>query len=1271
MLTTINNYLWGKTVLAEPVDKVSFTLNGKRYTIGAHTCPIDTTLNTFLRNHTLLRGTKYMCLEGGCGICTVYVERQDRANGEKESISVNSCLLLVFACHGLEITTIEGIGNRKDGYHPLQKQLAEFNGSQCGMCSPGMVMTMYGLMKSKHGKVSAEEVENAFGGNLCRCTGYRPILEAFRTFATSSEQLCEDIEDFVKICPGECTKCVSNCKVRDDKRPVRILFLDGREWHRVYTLQEVLNILKQIGDRPYMLVCGNTAHGVYRRNENVQVFIDINSVVELHEVSISDTISVGANITLTKFIDVLTDAAAQGPQYYYCKEMIKHIELVAHPLVRNVGSIAGNLSLKNQHCEFPSDISLLLEAVGAKLTIMNKFGQKNVESIVDYISSSAQKKVIRSISLPALDPNVYVFKTFKIMPRAQNAFALMNAAFLLKFDASKTITEEARICFGNISANFTRAEETERFLVGKTVFSNDSLQAVIKSLNAELQPDWILPESSAEYRKNLAIALFYKLVLGIAPVDQVRPQFRSGATVLERPLSSSKHSFDTYKKYWPLTKFIPKVEGLSQCAGEAEYINDIPPFPNELFAAFVVATVPRSKVAEINPSEALKTEGVVGCFTAKDIPGANSFTPQVLEFPEVEEILCSGKVLYYGQPVGIVVAETSEIAYKAAKLVEVTYEKGSNQVIRLKTSDGEVSSKTFKTVGEEYDTTGIRDTNKIIGRIELFGQSHFPLEKQTCICVPQESGLDVYPSAQWMGVTQVAIAQMLNVPQSRINIFIRRLGGAFGSKVSRQGLTACGAALAAHLTNRPVRFNLTLEADMQLIGKRCGCISDYEVHVDNNGRILRLINYFAHNFGSSFNEPLAKSVILLFPNCYDNKYWTVVGKMVKTDLPKNTWCRAPASTEAIAMVETIMENIAHATGKDPLEVRLANIPKDSKMRLLIPEFLKQIDFDSRRKFIDLFNVENRWKKRGIAWIPMKFQTDFHGIYYAFVSINIGDGSVVVTHGGIEMGQGINTKVTQVIASTLGIELDMVSVKASNTWTAANSEPSVASITSESVCYAANEACKTLLERMKPYRQKYPDASWFQLVQICYVASVDLSVSFMFKATDVLPYFIWSLCSAEVEIDVLTGNILIRRMDVQNDTGESMSPGIDLGQVEGAIVMGLGYHLAEELIYDATNGKLLTDRTVNYKLFGAKDIPVDFRVNFLKGSSNPCGVLRSKSTSEPPLNLSVVVLFALRYALRSSRRDAGLPDNWIPLTTATTPEKIFLKSGNKMEDFLIN
>ncbi|XP_062540577.1 uncharacterized protein LOC134208732 [Armigeres subalbatus] len=804
-----------------------------------------------------------MCLEGGCGACVVYVERQDPLSGDKESISVNSCLLLVFACHGVEITTIEGIGSRKVGYHPLQRQLAQYNGSQCGMCSPGMVMTMYGLMKSKKGKVSAQQVEDSFGGNLCRCTGYRPILDAFRSFATSSEEVCADIEDFVKICPKKGTVCNKDCGNRDDnKQRIEIIFEDGREWHKVYSLQEVLNILKIIEDRPYMLVCGNTSDGVYRRNENIQVFIDCNSVAELHAVSISDTISVGANITLTKFLKVLEDAATANPNFSYCKEMIEHIKLVAHPSVRNVGSIAGNISLKNQHHEFPSDISLLLEAVGAQLTTVNTNNQTSEESVSDFIMSKVQKKVIQSVGLPSMDPNEYVFKTFKIMSRAQNSFAYMNAAFLLQFDAAKSIIKKARICYGNISASFVRAEQTERFLIGKTLFDNTSLQAAIESLKAELQPDWILPESSAEYRKSMAIALFYKFVLSIAPLDKIKPQYRTGASVLNRPMSYGKHDVNTNDKYWPLTKEIPKVEALAQCSGEAEYINDIHPFPNELFAAFVVATEPLSKVAKIDPTEALKLKGVAGCFTAQDIPGKNSYTPKEFGFHEVEEVLCSGKVLYYGQPVAIVVAESFNLANRAATLVQVTYVKLLEQGVklRLKTSEGSPSDETFEMVGSKYNSVAVEESRKIVGRMELLGQSHFPLEHQTCICVPQENGMDVFPSTQWMGITQLTIAQMLNLHQSQINIFVKRVGGAFGSKVSRQGLTACGAALAAHLTNRPVRFCLTLEKNMELIGKRYGCISNYDVHVDDHGRGSVVVTHGGIEMGQGINTKVTQVI---------------------------------------------------------------------------------------------------------------------------------------------------------------------------------------------------------------------------------------------------------------------------------------------------------------------------------------------------------------------------------------------------------------------------
>lgn len=210
-----------------------------------------------------------------------------------------------------------------------------------------------------------------------------------------------------------------------------------------------------------------------------------------------------------------------------------------------------------------------------------------------------------------------------------------------------------------------------------------------------------------------------------------------------------------------------------------------------------------------------------------------------------------------------------------------------------------------------------------------------------------------------------------------------------------------------------------------------------------------------------------------------------------------------------------------------------------------------------------------------------------------------------------------------------------------------------------------------MERIKPVRDAHKDAPWETVTQLCFAENVDLCATYQYKATELKPYIIWGLSCAETEIDVLTGNVQLRRVDILEDTGESLSPGIDVGQIEGAFIMGVGYWLTEALIYDAQDGALLTNRTWTYKPPGAKDIPVDFRIRFLQKSSNPAGVLRSKATGEPALNMSIVVLFALRNALRAARKDAGLPDDWIPMGTASTPDQVCMLAGNSIEQYKLN
>ncbi|XP_062550716.1 uncharacterized protein LOC134215576 [Armigeres subalbatus] len=1259
---------------------IVFSINGKIYHIDPKLIPIETSLNTFIRDHAQLKGTKFMCLEGGCGSCIVNITRKHPATEKITTNAVNSCLFPVYSCHGCDVLTVEGIGSKKNGYHPIQKRLAHFNGSQCGFCSSGMVMSMFSLLESSEGSVSMQEVENALDGNICRCTGYRPILDAFKSFAVDTNEgirkLCQDIEDFgtgyscSRKASITCSKLVGN--VRNMQR---IIDGQGKEWYKPYNISEILEIFRTIGNKPYMLVAGNTAHGVYRRKDDLEVFIDVNDVAELHHSEIAENIIIGASNTLNQFILIMQQAVQKSNNFQYLRVVIEHVQKIANRPVRNMGSIAGNLMIKHDHWEFPSDMFLLLEAVEASLVILTDTSSK-VLTLSQFLHLDMKKKLLASIIIPQHDPVRNIFRSFKIMPVSQNARAYVNAALLFKIQESNFIPKSVTICFGGINPSFIHATQTEAYLVGKPLFQNETIRKAMKILSAEIEPDFVSPDASPEYRRNLALSLFYKCVLDMAIEQQVKldPKVRSGATILKRSLSSGKQSYDTYPSKWPLTQNVPKLEGMVQCAGEAEYINDISQMPNELFAAFVLATEINSRILQIDASKALELEGVAGFFSVKDIPGINNFMTLEIGAPRVEEVFCSGEVLYHSQPIGIIVAETFELATRAASLVKTTYEKLPPKPIYPTVRDVLNAQAYDRISNEGYDRHGAQFNKategpiKIQGRLNLQGQYHYTLETQTCFCVPIEDGMDVYSSTQYPDLVLCALSQVLNVQQNSINLTVRRLGGAYGAKSTRPAHIACACAVAAKLTQRPVRMVLSIETSMSAIGKRIGCLSEYEVDVDDTGIINRLHNTFTHDGGSTINENLAYLTSDMFKNCYRTDKWNLVGNVARTDVPSNTWCRCPGTSEGIAMIENIMEHIAHVVGKDPLEVRMLNMPNGNLMRQLLQKFRKEVKFDSRKRAIDKFNNMNRWRKRGIAIIPMEYPMEYSGALNTLVSIYHMDGSVAITHGAVEMGQGVNTKVAQVVAAVFGIPLSKISVKPTTTLTSPNNNPSVHSRASETAAFAVKRCCEILLGRLQPIWTANRSASWEEIINRAFMANVDLTAEYHYQSTDLQGYIIWGCTCAEVEVDVLTGNVQISRVDLLEDVGESMSPGIDIGQLEGSFIMGLGYYLTEALVYDHSNGSLVNNRTWNYKVPGVKDIPMDFRVKFLKSSSNPHGVLHSKAVGEPSFSMTPVLTYALRYALRSARRDAELPDEWIPIGSGTTPEKIFSMAYKSFDQY---
>ncbi|KAH8358794.1 hypothetical protein KR093_002517 [Drosophila rubida] len=1262
---------------------IRFNVNGFPYEVQPADYAVDITLNTFLREHLHLTATKYMCLEGGCGSCVCVVQRRHPVTAELQTHAVNSCLMLLNTCNDVDIITDEGLGNKSSGYHPLQKRLARLNGTQCGFCSPGFVMNMYGLLEGKGGVVSMSEVEDAFGGNICRCTGYRPILDAMKSFAVDSNievpADCVDIEDsFELICPrtGQCS--TSNCSRKT------LPCQDNCHWYWPKTLVELFAALDQVaGGEEYILVGGNTAHGVYRRSKTIQHYIDINSVAELKHHSIeADHLQLGANMSLTDAMQLFQQATSRAG-FEYCAQLWQHFNLIANVPVRNNGTLAGNISIKKQHPEFPSDVFITFESLNAQVLVHDNAHTQRVMTLLEYLHDRTPKLVIGAFILRSYPKEKFLFNSYKILPRAQNVHAYVNAGFLIEWQNSqRRIVGSARICFGNIHPGFVHAQTVEQFLVGRDLFDDATVVQVFEQLQSSLQPVEMPPEASPEYRQKLACSLFYKFLLGSAPREVVRERLRSGGQLLERPLSSGKQSFETIPKKYPVSQAVQKLEGLVQCSGEAKYMNDLLTTSNAVYCAFVTAKRVGATIEGIDTKAAFQCKGVVAFYSLKDVPGENNFNNTTVFTVEPEEIFCAGRVKYYDQPLGVIAANSQDIAVYAASLVQVTYANDQAKIYRSinavlaenkddrKFQNMEKSEKIPKLVPAAGDITGR-------GILQLNSQYYFTIEPQTTVVIPEEEGLRVYCATHWMDVTQASISRMLKLHANMVQLEVKRIGGSFGAKQTRANQVACACALVAFKLNRPARFVQTIESMMESNGKRWACRSDYEFLARENGSIRRLVNNYYEDAGCTLNENvvfyLTQAAIRNVYNLTDSNF-SANGTAIKTDAPSNSWFRAPGTAEAIAMTETAIEHIAFACKLDPADVRLVNLRPGNKMIQLLPRFLASTEYRKRRTEINLFNAQNRWRKRGLGLALMEFPLNvtFAWCYPATVAIYHADGSVIISHGGIEVGQGLNTKVAQVAAFVLGVPLDRVRIAASDTVLGANSFVTANSMTSDVVGRAVRKACETLNKRLEPVKQKLgAQAKWEEVIESAFMQSISLIATESYVKGDQPNYSIFGLSLSELELDILTGNHLIRRVDILEDAGESLNPSIDVGQVEGAFVMGLGYYLTELLRYDRQTGRLLTNRTWNYHPPGAKDIPIDFRIELLQKSPNPVGFLRSKAIGEPPFCLAVGVLFALQHAIQSAREDAGLPREWVRLGAPTTPETVVLSAGSEVHKFSLS
>ncbi|KAI8427486.1 hypothetical protein MSG28_002019 [Choristoneura fumiferana] len=1163
----------------------------------------DVTVNDYLRNILNLRGTKYMCKEGGCGACIVAVTAPDPYTGGRRRMSVNSCLVSITSCQDWEITTIEGIGDRRTGYHPVQRTLAEYNGTQCGYCSVGWVMSMYSLLEANHYDLTQHQIENSFGSNLCRCTGYRPILDAFKSFAKDAPKPNKiiDIED-LKICKKSCNKpckgkdwCVVDKKDTGTEKIKKIILKDNHVWYRVYEIHHIFEVLKKEG-HDYMFVGGNTGRGAYPIFAFPRVLIDIAPVLELKTHFIDQNLVLGAATTLTDTIDLFYKLSKTNEEFRYLAKLAEHLELVAHIPVRN------------------------------------------------------------------------------IMPRAQSAHAQVNAAFLYEFEQDKETVRSVRIVIGGISADFVHAWKTERYIAGKMVFKDEVLHGALNELKEDLSvAEQIAGEMKPEFKIKCALGLLYKGLLTIIPENRLNPRYRSGIQDFRRtrPLSKGSQEFDTNPLTWPITEPSPKVEALIQTSGEAFYVNDLPTQPREVFCAFVTSDVCTGEILEIDPSPALKIPGVLAFFSAKDIPGTNNFLPpSVPTYTTPEEIFCDGKIKYYDQAIGVIVAETEKLANRAALLVQIKYSKDTRKpVIFIEEAKQDPNRVSLFYVLPPRDRGAnvqrvIKDSHKILW------QHHFTYETLQTEARPSDDGLDAFCSTQWSDAVQVTIASTLNIEQNRINLEVPRCGGAYGLKISRPNHIAAVCALVSYLMNRPCRFNLGLQATFRVIGKRPPVTVDFEVGVDNRGEIQYLEYNLYQDQGYVLSDQLVNVTVSAIKNTYQNLRWSYKIYNVLTDTASNTWARSPGSLEAISFTELIMEEISYVLNRDSIEVRRANLnPQYPEVPEMLTQLVEEAEYNKRKRLVEEFNSKNRWKKRGLRTAIMSWPVVVIGGYQVFLTVLHSDGTVIVNHGGIELGQGVNTKVIQVVAYTLNISTSKVKVKGVNTETNANNITTGGSRTTGAVYFGAIKCCQLLLDRLSAIRDTMTDATWEQLIQAAYLSGINLQTTYYTTSNDYAPYRVGGVAMAECEVDILTGEHEILRVDIIEDCGTSVNPEIDIGQIEGSFIMGVGYWTSEHVIYDEKTGELLTDRTWYYHVPCAKDIPLDFRIKIRKNSYNPLVALGGKAVGEPATCLAICVAFAIREALAASREETGYPKTeWFRVDGPFTLEANVLSADVRLDEF---
>uniref|UniRef100_A0A3B4BDJ8 2Fe-2S ferredoxin-type domain-containing protein n=1 Tax=Periophthalmus magnuspinnatus TaxID=409849 RepID=A0A3B4BDJ8_9GOBI len=1210
-------------------------------------------LLSYLRRKVGLTGTKSACGGGGCGACTVMVSRYDHNQETVIHYTVTACLQPLVTLHGAAVVTVEGIGSTKTKLHPVQERIAKAHGSQCGFCTPGMVMSMYTLLRNKP-QPNMEDIREALAGNLCRCTGYRPIIDGFKTFCDSQSSGCcqngtgggkccrenghDDSsekelflhDNFLPLDPTQDLIFPPELMIRAKQGSGEVLCFRGE---RVTLLapSDLLQLLELKFQHPEApLILGNTTIGT-------SVQMDIGLLPKIRHIYISCSCS--------SFFFFSSILFLLPPSSFF----------LLHPFSKN--TVGGNIMSANPKY----DLCSVLAALDSTLKLCSKDGTRTVP-LDDKVFPAFGKTILRpdevllSLHVPFSKPGEYV-AAFRQAQRRELAFSIVNAGMKVTLQRDSNTIQSLRIFYGGVGPTLvTPALTCQRIRGCSRSWGEDLLSEACSSLTEEVRVSASIPGGKHEYRKTLVLSFFYKFYMYVTEEMRKREATVSCSSypyifiltiyLISYPqlVSHSQPSTD------PVGRPSMHCSGVEQATGEAKYYDDLPPVHGELFVHMVTSSRAHARIINIDSSQALQMPGVVTFISATDVPGSN----QRLWFNTVEEIFAEKEVgvLCVGQIIGALVAESRERARRAAARIQVTYEDLQPVILTIQVNFMKIKINAL-----------VQRDNQSVYEIYMGGQEHFYMETQGLIAVPrgESDEMDLY-----VGTQHALVSQALGISSNKITCHVKRLGGGFGGKIMKIAALSAVTAVAAHKTGKAVRCCLDRGDDMLITSGRHPFLGQYKVGYNSDGTIVAADITYYSNGGCTLDESafIMDKALLHMDNAYRIPHLRGRGMVCRTHLPSYTAFRGFGGPQGLMVIESVLHEVAVCSGLSPKKVREVNMYQGDlcythHMQAFCPtdmlrcwdQCLQRSGYESRLQDVQRFNSQNRWKKRGIAVLPQKFGVGFSKGFFnqgaALVNI-YKDGSVLVFHGGTEMGQGIHTKALQVASRVLKVPMSSIFIKETCTGNVPNASPSAASFGTDAVGMAV-KVQKALCPRT---------------VNEAYFEKISLSATGFFMGPptyvdwekgegNAYYYFTFGACCSEVEIDCLTGDHKVLQKCINSSfllIGSSF-----LSFVEGGFVQGLGLYTIEELHF-SPDGTLLTRGASQYKIPALCDVPTELNVHLLANAQNPHAIYMSKGIGEPPLFFGSTLFFAIKSAIAAARSDGGL-STVFPLSSPATAARI--------------